>query len=75
MSESAETNMVIPILQQPATTNMIYISSLGSLEEINFARKILSLKKPDGVNVFRPILVIMPASETTTTTTDDNQDI
>ena len=72
MSDSGESNIIMQILQ-PAAANMIYISSLGSLEEINFVRKILDLKKPDGVNVFRPILVIMPASETTTT--DDNQDI
>lgn len=64
------------ILQQPAT-NMIFILSLGTSSEINFARKLLNLKKTDGVNVFQPILMITPASVTTTTTTtdDNNQDI
>ena len=70
----SKTNIIIPISQQP-TTNVMYIASTyGSQEEIDFVRKILDLKKPDGVNVFQPILVIMPASGTTTTD-DDNQDI
>ncbi len=44
--------------QQQPVTNVIYIASLGSQEELDFARKLLNLKKVDGVNVFQSIAVI-----------------
>ncbi len=47
-----------------AVTDMIYITSLGSQKEIDFAWKLLNCKKPDGVNVFQAIAMILPASET-----------
>ena len=44
--------------QQQPVRNVIYIASLGTQEEIDYARKILDLKKQDGVNFFQPIAVI-----------------
>ena len=66
-SNSGETNIIMPI------TNMIYISSLGTPAEINFARELMNLKKPDGVNVFQLNVITSPASGTTDD--DDDQDI
>ncbi len=58
-----------------AVTNTIYITSLGSQEEIDFACKLLNYKKPDGVNVFQSIAMILPASETNDDDDDNNQSI
>lgn len=59
-------------MSEPAVTNMIYITSLGSQEEIDFARKLLNCKKPDGVNVFQPIAMVLPTSETNGDDDDDD---
>ena len=59
-----------------AVTDMIYITSLGSQKEIDFACKLLSCKKPDGVNVFQAIAMVLPTSETNgDDNDDDNQSI
>ncbi len=58
--------------QQQPTTDVIYIASLGSQEEIDFAREILDLKKPDGVNVFQPIVVIQRPDSGNNDNSEDN---
>ena len=45
-------------------TNLIYITSLGTREERDFARMILNAKKSDGVNVFQLIAMILPTTTT-----------
>ena len=57
--------------QQQPSSNVIYIASLGSQEEIDFARKLLTLKKPDGVHVFQSIVVIQ-RSESQNDNDNDN---